>query len=78
MTEPTFKPGDVLLLEHEIPGIPYGTGIFVLRLLTEGVAIVSLVSNDAKGLYAIDNPYTISREDLGAFSDTGERARIQK
>jgi hypothetical protein len=73
-----FTPGDVLFLEHEIAGLPYPTGYYVLRILTEGAAIVSLVSNDAQGLYAIDNPYTISAEDLSAFKATGERARLKK
>ena len=33
---PDFIPGDVLLLEREIPGIPYETGIFVLCALDRG------------------------------------------
>lgn len=73
-----LEPGDVLFLEREIAGIPWPTGLYVLRVLTEGAAIVSLVSEDGAGLYAIDNPYTISREDMGAFTKTGERARIYK
>lgn len=78
MDKQIFKSGDILFLEREIPGIPYDTGYYVLTLLTEGLAIVSLVSNDAQGLYAIDNPYQISREDLGAFSATGKQARLRK
>jgi hypothetical protein len=73
-----FQAGDVLFLERPVFGIPWPTGYYVLRVLTEGCAIVSLVSGDADGLYAIDNPYTISTEDLGAFSRTGEKARIAK
>lgn len=73
-----FQSGDVILLEYSIPGIPYPTGVFVLTSLTELKASLSLVCSDANGLYAIDNPYTILREDLAAFSHTGERARLEK
>ena len=74
----TFEPGDVILLEHEIPGIPYETGIYVLLSLTELKATVSLVCTDTQGLFGIDNPYTIMREDLAAFTHTGHRARTKK
>lgn len=73
-----FIPGDVLLLEREIASLPYETGLFVLCELTLATAEVALVSADDKGLYAIDNRWTMSREDFGAFTFTGERARIQK
>ena len=78
METTTFALGDVILLEHEIPGIPYETGIYVLLSLTELKATVSLVCADAKGYYGIDNPYTILREDLAAFTPTGEHARLRK
>ncbi len=52
MEIPTFNLGDVILLEHEIPGVPYPTGIFVLLSLSELKATVSLVSGDAQGLFA--------------------------
>jgi hypothetical protein len=78
MENSSFELGDVILLEHEIPGIPYETGIYVLLSITALKATVSLVSQDAQGLYGIDNPYTIMREDLAAFTFTGERARIKK
>ena len=78
MQKPHFRPGEVLFLEREIPGIPYPTGYYVLVASTEGTATVSLLSSDAKGLYAIDNPYTVSAEDLPAFRATGERARLRK
>jgi len=78
MENQTFELGDCILLEHEIPGIPYETGIYVLLSLTELYATVSLVNNDANGLYGIDNPYTILREDLAAFTPLGERARLKK
>jgi hypothetical protein len=78
MEQPTFEPGDVILLEHEIPGIPYDFGYYVLLSVSELRATVSLVSGDAAGLYGIDNSYTILREDLAAFTATGERARLAK
>lgn len=73
-----FIPGDVLLLEREIASLPYPTGIFVLCSLTPATADVALVSQDAEGLYAIDNRWTMSREDFGAFTYLGKRARIHK
>lgn len=78
MSRGNFELGDVILLEHEIPGIPYSSGIFALLSLTELRATVSLVSADEKGYYGIDNPYTIMREDLTAFTPLGERARLKK
>ena len=73
-----FGPGEVLLLEYPIPGIPYASGIYVLLAQTELKATLSLVSNDDNGLYAIDNPYEILREDLAAFSPMGKQARLCK
>ena len=73
-----YKPGDVLLLEHAIAGIPWPTGCFVLCSRTEASATVALVSEDAEGLYAIDNPYPISAEDLASFTPTGVQARTRK
>ena len=73
-----FMLGDILILEHQIPGIPYNTGAFVLCSVTWADAFVSLVSGDANGLYATDNQYKIPRKCLGAFTHTGERARLQK
>ena len=71
-------PGDVLLLEREIASLPYETGIFVLCALTRSQAVVALVCADDQGLYAIDNHYTMSVEDFGAFTHLGQRARIKK
>ena len=73
-----FIPGDVLLLEREIASLPYETGLFVLCELTSATAEVALVSADDQGLYAIDNRWTMSREDFTAFTSIGERARLQK
>jgi hypothetical protein len=36
------------------------------------------VSQDKKGLYAIDNRYRISIKDIFAFKCTGEKARLTK
>ena len=77
MTMPAqLEVGDVLFLKHSVAGIPYPTGIYALRVLTEASVIVSLVSSDAAGLYAVDNAYAISAEDLPAFTATGAKARI--
>lgn len=73
-----FEPGDILFLERSIAGIPWPSGYYVLQAITEGTATVALVSQDAQGLYGIDNPYTISVEDLGAFSPTGQKGRVTK
>jgi hypothetical protein len=74
----SIQAGDILFLEREVSGIPWPTGYYVLRLLTQGCAIVSLLGQDDAGLYATDSPYTISVEDLPAFSATGQRARTTK
>lgn len=78
MKTQAFEPGEILSLERSIAGIPYPSGYYVLTGVTEGTATLSLVSQDANGLYAADNPYTISIEDLGAFSPTGQKARARK
>jgi hypothetical protein len=71
-----FIPGDVLLLEREIASLPYETGIFVLCELTLATAEVELMSADDQGLYAIDNRWTMSREDFTAFTPIREGARL--
>jgi hypothetical protein len=73
-----FQPGDVVFLEHSIAGVSYPTGYYVLCSLTEAAGSIALVGQDADGLYAIDNRYSISVEDLSAFSATGERARVTR
>ena len=71
-----FHPGDVVFLEHSIAGLPYPTGVYAIWRITEGLVVLSLVSENADGLYGIDNPYTISAEDLEAFTLTSEKARV--
>lgn len=75
--EPELEPGEVLLLERPIEAIPWSSGFYVLCSLSEAAATVALVSQDARGLHAIAARHTISVEDLGCFSRTGERARIE-
>ena len=72
-------PGDVLLLEREIASLPYETGLFVLCSLTLATAEVALVSADEKGLYAIDNRYTMSRGLCSLYSHrrVGETNKIR-
>lgn len=69
---------DVLAQDFTIPGIPRPPGVWVLCALGEATASVVPVSSNAGGLYAIDDRYQISVEDLVAFTATGEQARISK
>ena len=72
-----FKPGDILLLEYKIAGIDYDTGYFVLRSFLDDHAFLSLVSENARGLYPIDSICMIARADLKAFTPTGETANLE-
>ena len=67
---------EVLFLEHAIPGLPWPTGYFVLHRLTPGIAILSLVYQDEEGLCGTGEIFTVSVEDLTAFSRTEEKARV--
>ena len=78
MENNSFMIGEVILLEHPIAGVPWSTGCYVLCVQTEATATIALVCQDNKGLYAIDNPYQISVEDLAAFTPTGVMARVRK
>ena len=73
-----IEPGSVLFLERPVAGLPYATGVFVLVHMTQGAVVVALVSQDERGLYGIDNTYTISTEDITNFTATGEKARVRK
>ncbi len=70
--------GQILFLERSIAGLPSPSGYWVLCELTPARASIALVSQDEKGLYAIDNRYEVSVEDLLAFTVTGKQARVSK
>ena len=71
-----LEAGDVLFLERPLTAIRWPTGYFVLHRLTPGVALLSLVNQDEQGLHGTDEIFTISVEDLVAFSQTEEKARM--
>jgi len=69
--------GDVIFLEKWIAGLPYPSGFWVLCQISGASCYVALVSSKKElGLYAIDNWYRISVEDLGAFIWTGNVAAV--
>jgi|GEM_PF-4910706 len=71
------KVGDVLFLTRKIGGVPYDTGYWVLCERGDATSFVALASSNQRlGLYAIDNWYQISTEDLAAFSKTGKTAHV--
>ena len=70
--------GDVLFLERPIAGIDWPTGYYVLHRLTQGIAVLSVLSQDAQGMCATSTTFTVSVEDLASFSVTRERARVPK
>lgn len=73
MSEPAET--SVLFLLREIDGIPYPSGHYVLEGVSGTNAFLSMVEENGNGdLVPTDRRYTILREDLLAFDDTGQRA----
>lgn len=68
--------GDVLFLERPLEAMHWPSGFYVLHSLTQGSAVLSLLSQDEEGLCGTDDTFTVSVEDLLVFSPTLETGRI--